>query len=160
MHAWLLSRDVWSKIPAYADYGFAVFQLKELAGTPHPIAFEFDTRLDETMFSPTVHIHDGTVHERDDFDHVLYMQSAALDAGSAASAAQPTRVRSQAKAAAFVDVPRTEALVAPGWFVHRSKMHGSLPNKDMHFDLRAAIWNPTTFERTGSGGNAGPTDHA
>ena len=76
----VLSPEVWTKLPSYADYGFAVFQLKELSGSPHPIALEFDSRLPEQLFFPTVHIHDGSVHEKDTFDHVLYAQASAFDA--------------------------------------------------------------------------------
>lgn len=67
-------------LPAYADYGVAVFRLKELAGSPHPIALELDTRTPDTLFFPTVHIHDGTVHDKDHFDRVLYAQEVKLDA--------------------------------------------------------------------------------
>src|SRR5581483_11470974 len=74
-----ISKQVWSAIPAYADYGFAVFQLRELSGSTHPIAFEFQTRLSDALYFPTVHIHDGTVHEKDNFDHVLYLQEEQFD---------------------------------------------------------------------------------
>jgi len=54
--------ETWNLIPQYEDYGFAVFQLKQLAGKPHPMAFEFATRWNDRVFFPTVHIHDGEVH--------------------------------------------------------------------------------------------------
>jgi hypothetical protein len=57
-----ISPEIWGKIPDYQDYSFVVFQLEELKGRPHPMAFEFETRHQENLFFPTVHIHDGEVH--------------------------------------------------------------------------------------------------
>ena len=79
---------VWNAMPSYADYGFAVFQLKDLEKrkgllgllgltqnkTVHPMAFEFPSRDPGELFFPTVHVHDGRVHERARFDHHLYAQ--------------------------------------------------------------------------------------
>ena len=42
----VIPKSSWDKIPQYADYGFAVFQLKNLRGKPHPMAFQFETRID------------------------------------------------------------------------------------------------------------------
>lgn len=64
------------RVPAYADWGFAVFQLapsKELASV-HPMAFEFPTREPARLFFPTVHVHDGELHEEAWFSHRLYAQ--------------------------------------------------------------------------------------
>lgn len=71
-----LPRQTWDRLPTYRDYGFAVFQLKQArAGKKvHPMALEFATRAPDRLFFPTVHIHDGKVHPREDFDHVLYFQ--------------------------------------------------------------------------------------
>jgi hypothetical protein len=94
-----LPRATWDKIPAYADYGFAVFALypaipkqkdelqmprsksprarepqKLETIKPHPMAFSFATRWPNATFFPTVHIHDGKVHEEEHFDHSLYTQ--------------------------------------------------------------------------------------
>ena len=43
------------------------------------MAFEFETRLKNEIFFPTVHIHDGEVHKREHFDHTLYLQNAEFD---------------------------------------------------------------------------------
>ena len=85
-----IKKEIWSKIPAYADYGFAVFQLKALSGTLHPIAFEFDTRLRDTLFFPTIHIHDGTVHAEDAFDHISRVTSGECPS-RASNEARPSR---------------------------------------------------------------------
>lgn len=92
-----LPPDVWSSLPLYADYGFAVFTFYEplrpkdvdidaqraRVGLPpqrqpritvHPMAFSFPRRDPSTLFFPTLHIHDRSVHKQADFDHVLYAQ--------------------------------------------------------------------------------------
>ena len=74
-----LPQKVWDQLPQYQDYGFAVFQLKEGSRQPHPMAFEFETRDETELFFPTVHVHDGEVHEKEHFQHWLYMQHAGLD---------------------------------------------------------------------------------
>jgi MYXO-CTERM domain-containing protein len=139
-----LPRDAWARIPAYADYGFAVFQLKELAGSPHPIAFEFDTRSPGTLFFPTVHIHDGTVHEKDDFDHVLYAQEAAFDRhagayeGPSAVDAATGFVRSKETASSFASAERSRGLLDGSLLVHKTTLRGLLPNRDTTFGLGGA----------------------
>jgi hypothetical protein len=92
-----LPNQVWDRLPEYKDYGFAVFKLRVptnrnwkinlaklnpfsrspesfpvLKQEAHPMAFEFITRLRDTLFFPTVHVHDGLVHKQADFDHILY----------------------------------------------------------------------------------------
>lgn len=69
-----LDDSVWDDLPQYADYGFAVFQLKKGNNEMHPMAFEFPTGLRAPLFFPTVHIHDGKVHDEAMYDHVLYFQ--------------------------------------------------------------------------------------
>ena len=73
-------------VPAYRDYGFVVFQLAESGGLLdrllgraqtkdfHPMAFTFVRRDPSVLFFPTVHVHDGAVHEQAAFDHLLYAQ--------------------------------------------------------------------------------------
>lgn len=145
-----IKKDVWDKIPAYKDYGFAVFQLKELKGSPHPIAFEFDSRFDSTIYFPTVHIHDGSVHEKDEFDHALYLQAGVADQhagdyeGPDAIDAATGFVRSKEAARGFVDHPRTQGMVDPDLLVHKITMRGSLPNRDTFRDLK-----PTSFKAAG-----------
>lgn len=137
----VISQDVWARIPAYRDYGFAVFQLKELSGAPHPMAFEFDTRMRAAVFFPTVHIHDGTVHAKDEFDHALYVQEASFD-GRVASYDGPDHVdahtgfvRSSGEARAFVDAERAGSLVDGSLLVHKATLRGLLPNQDTTYDF-------------------------
>jgi hypothetical protein len=132
----VLSKDVWAKLPQYADYGFAVFQLKELSGSPHPIAFEFASRLRDTIFFPTVHIHDGTVHKDADFDHILYLQDARFDAhvsgyaGPDKADSHTGYVRSQDKVASFADVKRAAGALNGELLLHRMSIAGTHPNVD------------------------------
>ena len=71
--------DTWDKLPQYKDYGFAVFKLKQGHKKIHPMAFDFPSSLRGKLFFPTVHIHDGKVHENAEFDHALYCQLNGLD---------------------------------------------------------------------------------
>ena len=145
----VLSKEIWAKFPAYEDYGFAVFQLKSLAGEPHPMAFEFDTRLKETAFFPTVHIHDGSVHAKADFDHALYLQAKTLDA-RAGSYEGPTSVdkntgfvRSAGPAKGFVNSALARGLIDPELLIHKATLLGSLPNRDTLYDLKAVASKTT-----------------
>ena len=69
-----LPDEVWTALPRYADWGFAVFRLKPGDQRVHPMAFRFPTRDPARVFFPTVHVHDGEVHAEADFDHELYWQ--------------------------------------------------------------------------------------
>lgn len=62
-------------VPAYVDYGFAVFQLTVGKTTIHPMAMRFPTRAPDTLFFPTVHVHDGRFTAKARFDHALYFQT-------------------------------------------------------------------------------------
>jgi MYXO-CTERM domain-containing protein len=146
----VISGDVWAKIPEYADYGFAVFQLSKLSGTPHPIAFEFRSRLRDVLYFPTVHIHDGTVHAQDAFDHSLYLQDARFDArasgysGPSAPDRSTGYVRSKSNLASFADVGRGAGLLDGSLLVHRTTMQGMLPNKDTLVSVNVAARSGST----------------
>src|ERR1051325_2280465 len=59
-----LPEKAFDELPTYKKYGFTVFKLKPGAQKVHPMAFEFPTALTSQLFFPTVHIHDGKVHQR------------------------------------------------------------------------------------------------
>jgi hypothetical protein len=68
--------DVSKLLPLYADFGFAVFKLKASGRKKiHPMAFAFERRDRDRLFFPTVHVHDGAVHDAAVFDHELYCQT-------------------------------------------------------------------------------------
>ncbi len=64
----------WESLPQYKTFGFAVFKLKPGKKLIHPMAFDFPVAENAKLFFPTVHIHDGKVHEMAEFDHSLYCQ--------------------------------------------------------------------------------------
>jgi hypothetical protein len=138
-----IKKEIWAQIPEYVDYGFAVFQLKSTSGTTHPIAFEWKTRLRGQVFFPTVHIHDGTVHKEESFDHALYLQDSDLDAkvgdydGPEAKDSRTGLTRSEGKASSFANVARSLGLVDGALLVHRMTIQGRHPNKDTLVSPRA-----------------------
>src|SRR6185437_4625773 len=73
-----LPEETWSRLPQYKAFGFAAFQLAAGSRTPHPMAFEFEYDK-KSLYFPTLHIHDGEIHETEEFDHILYMQHAGFD---------------------------------------------------------------------------------
>ena len=131
-----IPESTWNRIPAYADFSFVVFQLKELSGEPHPMAFEFGTRVPDATFLPTVHIHDGKVHQREHFDHTLYVQDKELD--EAAGDYQGHKlwdlnagwIRSRSQAGDYMDLKRAGNVVSGDLKVHRKSMIGHFANED------------------------------
>lgn len=121
-----LPPGVWEKIGAYADYGFAVFQLRKGRARIHPMAFTFPSALGGQLYFPTVHIHDGKVHARAEFDHLLYCQAAQMG-----RAALVEWRASDLPAARFVDVARALKLVLGDRHVYRRGIHGLQKNEDV-----------------------------
>jgi hypothetical protein len=140
--------EVWDRLPAYHDYGFAVFKLKGsesrrpagllgklLGGAPsggppkprqvHPMAFEFPRRNSDLLYFPTVHVHDQKVHSNALFDHMLYCQS-----DLATEEYLQGWKKSYGPASAFMDIDRTEGIVAPNHYCWRRPLIGRLDNKD------------------------------
>jgi len=138
-----LPRQTWDQIPAYQNYGFAVFQLSPAAAQNeakrvHPMAFEFETRNvvgggTSALFFPTVHIHDGRVHAREEFDHALYFQARQV-AGRGALPVRP--IDSSGGFGRFVKPGRAHGIVQEGVPGYKMTLRGSLPNRD--------VWVPVT----------------
>lgn len=161
-----LPKESLEQIPQYANYGFAVFQLKSRTGKPHPMAFKFRSRLNvpgkSSIYFPTVHIHDGQVHDREEFDHTLYLQATefdkvcgAYDDGTVLWEDPATGyVRSKWKAKEFCNLEACRGIVAGDALVHRLKMSGLLKNADVRVNLdlsrgrNAAGMNPIEGWRT------------
>ncbi len=128
----------WAQLPAYRDYSFAVFQLRQTpsqGATVHPMALEFRTRLHDMVFFPTVHIHDGQVHGTEQFDHVLYVQDPRLQnsaKGGFARAADPKILLTSSlhPVGSRLDVRRAQGIVQPDAAGYRLLLRGSLPNRD------------------------------
>jgi hypothetical protein len=119
-----LPESVWDHLPAYADYGFAVFKLRQKARaqqTFHPMAFDFPRRDPHALYFPTVHVHDGKVHPHAHFDHTLYLQTdSILDWES-----------TQAPASAFAKIDRAQGILDANARVYRRKIEGNQPNRDV-----------------------------
>lgn len=127
-----LPDEVWTKLPGYEDFGFAVFKLKPGNAQVHPMAFSFPTALSGTVFFPTLHIHDGKVHAKETFDHTLYLQ---------ASAANLTRggwEESPALAVTKVKCGLTHGMIRPELHVYQQVMRGTFDNGDVVAKVRAA----------------------
>jgi len=103
-----ISRDVWNQLPGYESFGFVVFKLQPgKQVSVHPMAFSFRTRDPGTLFFPTVHIHDGMLHEEANFDHIFYTQNEPRRRAPPIAFWMPSR-----KAASrYLRVPRTHGLV-------------------------------------------------
>ncbi len=134
-----LSPDVWSRLPKYADWGFAVFKLQAGSGHAqqvHPMAFSFPRRDPNSIFFPTVHVHDGQVNDKADFDHSLYLQ----DDGVIGASLQWWQ--SDGPLSKHVDVGKAKGLIAGDRSALRAKLNGQLPNTDV------VLTPPTGIELT------------
>src|SRR5205823_13970089 len=111
-----LPDETWSRLPRYKDSGFAVFQLAAGSLKTHQMAFEFETAMNSIYF-PTLHIHDGQIHDTEEFDHILYLQHAGFDSQVYAYQNPHIRdkstglIRSQSVAKQFCDVTKSNGLV-------------------------------------------------
>lgn len=123
--------------------GFAVFQLRGLAlATPkpwwrrmlssasapsaraqafHPMGLTFRSRAPESLFLPTVHVHDGTLPDTATFDHTLFVQGAVDDEDWRRSASTPNDDL----------VRRAKGMLTGSALVWRREMKGEFPNRDV-----------------------------
>ena len=153
---------IWSQLPMYADWGFAVFKLRlpeppslpltaldlriaaerkrdgkpplaYMSRTPraqtHPIAFRFPRRDPQTLFFPTMHVHDGSWAPVAMFDHLIYAQRRKAGASPAPSAAGPLW---QVSSSAAQPTRQTAAaqLLRGGQPVLRLELRGRFENAD------------------------------
>jgi len=117
-----LPAATWDELPAYKDYGFAVFKLKKGETKVHPMAFEFPRADTKRLFFPTVHIHDGKVHKTARFDHILYAQTSGEDVTSWRESPQP--------AGLFMKTARTAGIVDGDAHAYQLTVRGKKPNQD------------------------------
>ncbi|MDB2685958.1 hypothetical protein N9Y42_01995 [Mariniblastus sp.] len=137
-----LPDEIWASIPGYENFGFAVFQLAAGSLKPHPMALEFPTQTDDQeIFFPTIHIHDGEIHDSEKFDHALYLQHAGFDSMVSGyrnfNVEDPATglVRSDKRASSFADSQKSAGLLEPDLLLHKKIMQGNLPNTDTTFIL-------------------------
>ena len=120
-----LPTEIWDKLPQYKDAGFAVFQLKKGDMKVHPMAFEFPRADPGKLFFPTVHIHDGEVHDKAAFDHMLFCQTASTDKVMGWE-------ESAELAGKFMkDIDKAQGIVDSKAHCYRKIMKGTLDNKDV-----------------------------
>lgn len=124
-----LADDAWDKLPAYKKFGFAVFKLKSTDNAIHPMALKFQPAAADRVFFPTVHIHDGEVHRRADFDHTLYLQGSPL-ATTRGFGFRNRWEESMKPAQQFVNLKKAKGLVEDE-HVHRLTLKGKFPNRDI-----------------------------
>jgi len=120
-----LADGVWEKLDGYGKYGFAVFKLRKGRADVHPMAFTFPTALVGKVFFPTVHIHDGEVHARADFDHVLYCQKIPGDSFAVSDWKESPELPASA-----VNIVAARGIVDPRLHVYGKTLKGRLPNTD------------------------------
>ncbi len=121
-----LPDETWRNLPAYREFGFAVFKLKAGAKKVHPMAFEFPRAKAQQLFFPTVHIHDGEVHEAADFDHALFCQQNDGEDLDLMHWAESPRL-----AGFFVETKRTKGIVVQDSHCYRKLLRGRLKNEDV-----------------------------
>ena len=117
--------DAWKELPQYESYGFAVFKLKSGEMKVHPMAFSFPREKARTLFFPTVHIHDGKVHAKADFDHALFCQPTHEE--------RPvTREwkESRGHPKSFMQMDKVKGVVLADQHCYKQEMRGMLANKD------------------------------
>jgi hypothetical protein len=120
-----LPTDVWNKLPQYKNWGFAVFQLKKGEMKVHPMAFEFPRANPRQLFFPTVHIHDGQVHDKADFHHALYLQPANSEVLLPDGWEESTQ-----PAGMFMNMKKSAGLFNPELHCYRMGIHGMQKNQD------------------------------
>lgn len=120
-----IAPEVWAGLPAYATYGFAVFQLKPGRIEPQPMALRFPTALPGQLFFPTVHIHDGSHLPQAHFDHTLYAQAAAVRAGFADWEESPGILKG------VVSMGEHPQVIDLAGHCYRRTVVGVLPNDDI-----------------------------
>jgi hypothetical protein len=120
-----LPTEIWDKLPQYKDWGFAVFQLKKGEQKIHPMAFDFPRADPKKLFFPTVHIHDGKVHEKAEFDHVLYGQ------GEKGGSIMGWTESDQPANLFMKSLAEAKEIVNPEAHVYRKILLGKLKNEDI-----------------------------
>ena len=89
------------------------------------MAFSFPRRDPRAIFFPTVHIHDGQVHEKAEFDHSIYCQPRPDELLSIHKWEE-----SYTHPAGFMQVDKTKGIILPDQHCYKRGLHGYLANRD------------------------------
>jgi hypothetical protein len=123
-----IPQHIWKQFPDYESFGFVVFKLRPgKRVNVHPMAFSFRTSDPATLFFPTVHVHDGTVHDVASFDHILYTQNKAARPGLPGAFWMP----GDQAASRYLKVSRTHGLVDADAPCFQMSLVGTFPNSDI-----------------------------
>lgn len=121
-----LPENTWDALPAYRDFGFAVFKLKKGDRKVHPMAFEFPRANPAKLYFPTVHIHDGQVRDKARFDHALYGQTHEQDTVSFQGWRESPRPAGQ-----YVSIAKSKGLIDGGRHLYHQRLQGERKNEDV-----------------------------
>ena len=121
-----MPEGIWDKLPQYRQAGFAVFKLRKSATSVHPMAFVFPRADASKLFFPTVHIHDGKVHDKAGFDHSLYCQ-VGEDHSKAAGWEESPQL-----ASAFVKIAQSKGIIDGNSHCYKKDLRGQLKNQDTY----------------------------
>ncbi len=132
-----LPDGTWEKIGAYQKYGFAVFKLRKGASKVHPMAFHFRSAQPDTLFFPTVHIHDGEIHGEAKYDHALYLQGFGPSkttqlslSGDVKKGAARWR-RSENPPMRHMQINKCRGIVEPAANAYKMEIRGEFRNRDV-----------------------------
>lgn len=119
-----IPKETWQGLPEFMDHGFVVFKLRSGRARVHPMAFAYPARDTSKITFPTVHIHDGTVHAKADFDHVLYCQTdnKGIKMDWQESVALP---------GGYMNLALTHGTVRPDEHVYKRSVVGEFENEDI-----------------------------
>lgn len=118
------------KLKGYSKFGFAVFKLKAGNQKVHPMAFAYPAS-SKRLFFPTVHIHDGKVHDRATFDHDLYCQPGADHGLKLLDWSE-----SRGAAAQFMKMELAQDVVLRDEHCYKRTLRGKLGNTDTFVELQ------------------------
>lgn len=117
--------QIWRKLPGYDRMGFAVFKLKAGKQKVHPMCFAFPRADMSKLFFPTLHIHDGQIHPKENFDHELYAQGNGEQVPDVLNWEE-----SRGWAGQFMKTELTAGIVEKDAHAYRRRLVGKLPNED------------------------------
>lgn len=126
-----LDSAVWKSLPQYKDFGFAVFKLRKGKQQLHPMAFQFPSATPGKLFFPTLHIHDGKIHETEEFDHALYAQ-----AWRNAVIKGPDWEESEKSASSVVNIELCKGFIWGDGHLYKKEISGKSRNQDIIAEAR------------------------
>jgi len=125
-----IDAGIWRRLPGYDRMGFAVFKLKAGRQEVHPMCFAFPRGDTSKLFFPTLHIHDGKIHEKEDFDHELFAQGNGEQMPDVLNWEE-----SRGWAGQFMKTERTAGILQNDGHVYRRGLQADLPNQDTYVEL-------------------------